>query len=417
VEGDAVLERRIAASAALIMAAGSLSAPVLAHADTSASATTSTGYYFNPTAPTRVLDTRQPIGVPTIAKVPAGGTVQLQLAGTNGIPADATAVALNVTETDATGDGYVAVYPDGTTAPGTSTLNFSAGQVVPNVAVVKLGADGAVELKNSSTGSIDLAADLEGYYATDGDGYVPDAQTRLLDTRSANETVPADGTVRVNLGSAAGSAAAVLNVTATNPTAGGYLTAYPDGTDAPIASNVNFTAKQTVAGETVVEAGSDGYVDFKNVSAGSVDILVDLDGSFQQGTGAAFYPIDPTRVLDTRNGTGTLVVGQQITPPALAAFGTGRLPINHEVGGPVPADAVAIASNLTAAGPAAAGYLTAWNADDAQPGVSTLNFAAGQTVANAATIPLGENGTGGAMLYNGSGGATPVVVDVFGYYA
>lgn len=122
------------------------------------------GYYFNAVKPVRVLDTRQPIGVPTIAKVAPGGVVRLKLAGTNGIPADAGAVALNVTVAGGTSNGFVTVYPDATAAPNSSNLNFAPGQIIPNAVVVKIGADGYVDFENQSKGSTDLLVDLSGLF-------------------------------------------------------------------------------------------------------------------------------------------------------------------------------------------------------------------------------------------------------------
>jgi hypothetical protein len=381
-----------------------------------ASGTFTAAGYFTPLSPTRVLDTRKAIGVTTKTAVPAGGVVKLKMLGTDGVPADAAAVVLNLTAADSAGGGYVTAYPDGTAAPNSSNLNFSAGQVVANVAIVKLGGDGSIDLKNTSNGTVDLIADLEGYYASDGLGYEPNTPARLVDTRKSKTTIPAGGTLRVQV---ATGPAVVLNATVTNPTSAGYLTAYRDGTAAPTASNVNFVAKQTVANEVMVEEGSDGYVDFKNSSPGSIDLIVDKYGTFSSGIGSAFVPLAPTRVLDTRKGIGTLYIGNSgATPPlAMPAFSTGTDPLN-EAGSPVPVQADAVAANLTVVGPTSAGYLTAWDAYSIfQPTGSTVDFTAGQVVANAATIPLGDvSPSGGMLIYNGSPGSTPIVMGVFGYY-
>ncbi len=104
--------------------------------------------------------------------------------------------------------------------------------------------------------------------------------------------------------------------------AGGYITAYPEGQPMPTASNVNFSARRITQNEAIVKVGADGYVDFTNTSAGSVDLIVDMSGYFTSGSGMAFVPIAPTRVLDTRlsqyavgpvgaNGTQPVSVGEQ----------------------------------------------------------------------------------------------------------
>ena len=380
---------------------------------------TAVGSLFNPTAPTRVLDTRKAIGVPEAAKVAAGGTVKLQLAGTHGIPADATAVTLNVTAADTAGGGYVTVYPDGTAAPTVSNLNFLAGQIVPNVVIVKLGSDGAIDLKNASTGTVDLLADLEGYYAPTGDSYAVGSSSRVIDTRASHQTLAPGATLRVNLQAPSVETAATMNVTVTNPTGGGYITAYPDGTDVPAASNLNFVAKQTVANEVVVQIGSDGYVDFKNASPGTVDLVVDYNGDFETvSDGSAFTPIAPTRFLDTRKGTGDFSAAR-LADGAVPAGGTGLLSIAGDGKVPgVPADAIGVAANITVTGPTEGGYITVYPSEQTQrPVGSTLNFSAGQTIANAASILMSNPGPGGIYLYNGSNGSVQLVVDVFGYYS
>ncbi len=66
---------------------------------------------YSPLAPQRVLDTR-PSGV----KIPAGGTINVPIAGQFGVPADAVSVALNVTATQAEDNGFLTVYPNGQAA-------------------------------------------------------------------------------------------------------------------------------------------------------------------------------------------------------------------------------------------------------------------------------------------------------------
>lgn len=383
---------------------------------------TASGYDFNPVPPTRVLDTRAPIGVATAVKVAPGGVVSLKLAGTNGIPADAVAVTMNVTVTDASSGGYVTVYPDGTATPNVSNLNFTAGATVPNVVVAGLGADGVVDLKNSSAGTVDLVADLEGYYAVTGDSYGVGTSSRVVDTRQTHQTLPAHGTLRVYLGFAGNMAAATLNVTVTNPTANGFVTAYPDGTAVPNASNVNFMPHQTVANEVVTEVGPGNYVDFTNSSAGTVDLVVDENGGFWPGNaGYTYTPITPTRFLDTRKAIGDFQAAGLLPSGAVPGFGTGLLKIGGETAiTGVPADANAAQLNVTVTGPASGGYITAYPSEQTtRPLGSTLNFSAGQTIANAASmlmIARNSPAPDGIYLYNGSAGGVQLVVDVFGYY-
>jgi hypothetical protein len=112
----------------------------------------------------RLLDTRNGVGVPKAA-VAAGGTVHLQVLGRGGVPVSGvSAVVLNVTVTAPTKPGYLTVYGDGSARPGASNLNFVAGQTVPNLVIAAVGANGKVDLYNGSAGTVQRTADVSGYY-------------------------------------------------------------------------------------------------------------------------------------------------------------------------------------------------------------------------------------------------------------
>jgi len=70
--------------------------------------------------------------------------------------------------------------------------------------------------------------------------------------------------------------------------------------------------------------------------------------------------------------------------------------------------------NVTAVGPAADGFVTAWPSGLAQPNASNLNFSAGQTIPNTVIVPIGVGGK--INLYNGSGGTIELLADVSGYF-
>jgi hypothetical protein len=116
-------------------------------------------FTFTSVAPVRVLDTRFGTGAPATPAGP-GHDVVLSLAGR--VPPGTFAVMMNVTVTETKGPGYVTVWPDGDPKPFVSSLNFTAGQTVPNLVLVPVGADGSVRL--SSTAGTQLIADLAGYY-------------------------------------------------------------------------------------------------------------------------------------------------------------------------------------------------------------------------------------------------------------
>lgn len=128
------------------------------------------GYYsagsasrFVPVAPLRFLDTRSGIGAAPITTT-AGGFVALQVAGTRGVPAGATAVVMNVTGTGVTAATDVRAYPStAATVPTVSNLNLGGGDSTrANLAIVKVGTDGRVRIRNQS-GELNLISDVAGY--------------------------------------------------------------------------------------------------------------------------------------------------------------------------------------------------------------------------------------------------------------
>ncbi len=238
---------------------------------------------FVAASPSRVLDTRDGVGGATT--VAAGGTVTLDLSGR--LPADATAVVLNVTATNPTAPGYVTVFPAGRERPLASNLNIiRAGQTVPNLVAVQVGTGRRVSLYNAS-GTVDLVADLLGWYTPSGaDEFVPLSPARVLDTRNRIGTstiaqLGAGSTLTLALAGAvpATATAVVLNVTATNPTGGSYLTVYPAGSSRPYASNLNTETGQTVANLVTTPLGTGLAVAIYN-SSGSVDVIADIAGYF-----------------------------------------------------------------------------------------------------------------------------------------
>lgn len=120
---------------------------------------------FEPLDPQRILDTR--IGLGTVANSTApigeGDAIDLRVAGVGGVPADATAVVMNVTYTAATADSYLTVWPSGQPRPAASNLNTKAGSTAPNLVTVKLGVNGSVSIFNFA-GSVHVIADVAGFY-------------------------------------------------------------------------------------------------------------------------------------------------------------------------------------------------------------------------------------------------------------
>lgn len=381
------------------------------------------GSTYTPAVPTRVLDTRHGTGTGGATTPVAAGT-SIAFGVTNGVSgapaADTiTAVVLNVTVTAPTSGGYIIAYPDGVSRPTSSNLNFSAGETVPNLVTVKLGADGKVDLYNGSAGTAHLIADVEGYYTatSSGSGFMPVSPTRLLDTRKGTGTggstipVPANGTLSLPVDGqgpvpASGVTAVVLNVTVTAPTGGGYITVYPSGGARPTASNLNFSPRETVPNLVIVPVGSNGAVTLANASGGTVHLIADVSGYYTKTGGHAFVPVNPLRVLDTRTG-----LGQDSAHHPVAANSYQFI----DLGGGEIILGSAMVLNVTATSPTAGGYITVFPQGSTLPTVSNLNFSAGETVPN--LVISKYRSSEGPMMYNGSAGTVNLVADAFGYFS
>ena len=74
-----------------------------------------------------------------------------------------TAVVLNLTATQPSARSYVTVWPTGSDQPVASSLNFAAGETIPNQVIAKVGLNGSISLYNDD-GSVDLIADVVGCY-------------------------------------------------------------------------------------------------------------------------------------------------------------------------------------------------------------------------------------------------------------
>lgn len=376
----------------------------------------------------RILDTRGNVGA--LGPVQPQHSVNVQVAGTSyEIPGGVGAAVVNITVTHTQSSGYLTAYPANTTRPTVSNVNFVKGQTVANLATVRVQ-DGKISIFNGSAGTVDIVVDISGYYlsgtAADPGAFQTLPPARVLDTRiglgASKAPVKAAGTLTLTVGGhglvpSTGAIAVVLTLTATHASATGYVTAYASGSTRPTASNLNFFAGATVPNMVTTAVSSSGKVSLYNGSSHSVDLIADVAGYYLAGTpilGGAFVPITPTRYLDTRSKTGVrsgpLFGGNTASVQVLYTGGTG----SGHIGG-VPLDNVsAVATNITATGEQAGGYITASPLYIARDGVSTLNYAKATTRANAAITRVGTCGQ--ISYYNGSGGSTGLLADASGYF-
>jgi hypothetical protein len=124
----------------------------------------SAGAGFFPLVPCRVVDTRSGTSPWSGPALGAGAVRAFEMAGRCGIPADASAVAINVTVTNPTTGGSLTVYPGTGLVPGTSTVSFTSGRTRANNATIGL-VDGVLSVADrQQTGTVDLIVDVSGYY-------------------------------------------------------------------------------------------------------------------------------------------------------------------------------------------------------------------------------------------------------------
>ncbi|MFT7502380.1 MAG: hypothetical protein ACI91Q_001187 [Gammaproteobacteria bacterium] len=381
---------------------------------------------FNQVGPVRVFDTRggqSPDALRAVAKqqVSGGYELEVQMTELGGyVPAGGVgAVSLNVTSTGSGVAGYITVYACGTREL-VSSVNFPAGGTVGNAVITPVSADGTICFFSSAP--TDIVVDINGWFVAD-EAFKSVGPKRVFDTRPGNspDALRNVGTARLaantmmevrltDLGNGlvpgAGVGAVSLNVAVTGPDAAGFITVFPCGTRS-LASNLNYTAGATVANAVIAPMSSAGTVCF--YSSATTDLVVDINGWFVAGE--AYTAIGPKRVFDTRPGH---------SPDALRNVGTTRLAANTmmkvqltDLAGYIPGTGVgAVSLNIAVTGPEAAGFITVYPCGT-RTAVSSLNFAAGQTVANAVIAPVSS--TGSVCFY--SLVATDLIVDINGWFA
>jgi PKD domain len=382
---------------------------------------TTEGTDFTSYGPARLLDTRSAIGG-TQGPIPSGGVVKLKIAGNGTIPDDVSVVVLNLTAVDGTNHGVITAYADGASAPDVSNVNYGAATVA-NEAIVPVGADGYIDLLNAGVNAstrVDMLADVTGYFTATTSSVFDDVDpTRILDTRkglgASKAKVGSESSISLTIDGAgsgtlpaSGITAVSLHVTAVDAAANGYVTVYPAGQTRPGVSNLNFSTGSTVSNTVIVPVGSDGKIDLYNGSpSGSVDLIADVAGYYTTTFGVnsgVFVPVAPYRELDTRKTTALSHDGSVTFNP----YGS-----SHQLADP--GDSYVM--NLTVVQSTANGYITVYPAGEDIPGVSSVNYLPGQTVANLAQVGAGGGGGGTVTITNSEeSGTVEVIADVFGYY-
>ena len=326
------------------------------------------------------------------------GTADAVIPAVAGLAGNTTGLSTLVTLPDG---GSVILHACGAALPTAASVTGPAG--VRSAALTDLGTGGTVCVHALGTAgaAVKVRVELTGYYSptapvtTDdfryvistGDGpltapgLVPVTPLRLLDTRdNAGPRRGAGQVYELDLSSKApvDATAAVMNVTATDGAANGFVTVYPCDIARPTASNLNYVTGQTVPNQVVVALAASAKVCFYTLTP--VHLVADLGGWYLLGGGSGYKALAPVRLFDTRTSAGR-------TPVATSGVYT------LDLKGKVDVAATAVTMNVTVTEPVADGYLTAYPCDAPRPLASNLNYAKNQTVPNLVTVKLSATQT------------------------
>jgi hypothetical protein len=230
---------------------------------------------------------------------------------------------------------------------------------------------------------------------------------RLLDTRAPNRTGdggfsgqglrPAGSVLQLTVagrgGVPANATAAVLNLTAADAVAGGFVTVFPCGSPRPTASSLNFARRTAVANAVFTKLGGGRACLY---TSATTQLIADVSGYFPAT--ATYRPINPARLFDTRVG------GMRPARSILQVAVGGRAGI--------PANAAGAVLNVTAVAPAATGFLTVFPCGSARPNASSLNFRAGGVAAGSVVTKLGA----GSRVCIFTSARTHLLVDANGFF-
>jgi hypothetical protein len=365
------------------------------------------GDTFVPVAVTRLLDTRN-----TTAPIFTGTTRNLTVTGgVAGVPANATAVALNVAAVNPVTTGHLRVFPAGTPLPNASVVNFTRTKNTPNHVIAKVGAGGQISIYAGS--QTHVIVDINGYFVESATGsrYTPVAaptQIGFVNIPAATAN-PADSTVTIQVlgkggNPASGVATVAVNVAVLSPDSTGHIRVYPaDDPVAPNASTNNFVVGDSRTNQVLVNPSATGAIKIYNTATGPINVRVDTVGYFS-ASGARFKPVAPIRTLDTRDPAGSaLVVGGDYREVDIRGIGSV----------PSSADVTAVAVNVAAVSPAVSGSIDV-GPSGAFPSVQNVLHPAGENVANLVMVPVGPDGK--IRVLNNSGGGTHMIVDIVGYF-
>lgn len=239
---------------------------------------------FTPMTPTRIVNTITGQGAPK-AQVAAQTAIAVQVGGANSIPSGIKAVAIDAQGINEAASGYLEYYPDGTTRPTASGVQYHPGGTYAGTDIVPVAANGKIDVYTS--GTTDIVIDVEGYFTagTSGEVFHTIGGTRIIDTRQYGGPVASGGVVAVSAGTTvvALNPVLVVNLTAMGGSASGNLTAYAHGATRGSGSTLDYAASQTIS-NLALAPSSGGTIDIYNSGGGgTTQVVVDCSGYFAAG--------------------------------------------------------------------------------------------------------------------------------------
>ena len=212
------------------------------------------------------------------------------------------------------------------------------------------------------------------------------------------------------------------NLTIVNETAAGVVALGPTMTPTGAVTTINFVKGDIRANNVTLGLGSGGTLSavYRSSTAGAtIDLIFDVTGYFTPDTtGATYHVLAPGRILDTRpSGSGHTNIGLagKFANKSVRTFSVAGVKALGWSSALVPATATAVTGNLTVTDATSIGYVSVGPTIAAVPSTSTLNVAAGSTVANGVTVAL-KSGKLEAVWDGTAGSSADVIFDVTGYF-
>lgn len=287
----------------------------------------------------RIADTRSGLGAPQ-ATLASTQSVDVQVTGTAGVPAGASAVIVNLIAVPTIDKGgWLTPYATGTTRPANS-LNYAAGTATSMQAQVPLSASGKMTVWNGGS-TTNLVVDVQGYFTAAGKGgavFTPGVG-RAYDSRATGNTALAKNETRsIQIAGKAGVplmgsgiTAVVLTLTSLATNGSGNATVWADGTTRPNTTSINFTDGTIRTNTITVPLGANGKIALNNV-ADVTNYVIDIQGWYANPLAPAISCQSPYNA-----GSWSTVIPQSditcsvVTPPATASDEQVAITIDGEI--------------------------------------------------------------------------------------